>query len=400
MSRFVYKAFGQDGEAVNGEITADSEADARARILRTGVVPYEIAASGAGRDGGGRRASSKHVLTAMRQLSALLRARVGLLEAWGVLAASGPHPDLRRLAEAVSAELRAGERLADAWRRAGPAVPDYVLRLIDAGEKSGALAETLADAVDQMGFQQKVVEELRGALAYPAFLVFAGLGVTLFILGFVVPRFAEIAASNDADVPGFAAVILDLGVFVSNNFLAVLAALAALAAAAIFTVRSPGGRGALLNAAAAIPFAARLITDIDMARWAGVVALSLRHGVHLTDALEQATAVIASPAHRARMEKVDRDLREGGALASSLKRRTEVDVSDISIIEAAEQGGDLADGLTLVSDQRREAAMRRLETATTFFEPAAITLVAAFVGLIVVTLVMTMTSFYDFAGTG
>lgn len=400
MARFAYKGYGQDGEPVTGEIAAETDADARAQIMRQGAVPYELTRADAATRRSGGRAAPKDVLTALRQLSALLRARVGLLDAWGVLASSAPHPDLRSRAEAVAQELRAGERLGDAWRKVGPPAPEYVLRLIEAGEKSGALAETLSDSVDQMSFQQKVVTELRGALAYPAFLVFAGLAVTLFILGFVVPRFAEIAASNDADIPGFAAVILTLGVFVSQNFVLVLAGLIALAAGSFLLLRSEGGRAAILNAISAIPFAAKLITDIDMARWAGVVSLSLRHGVHLTEALEQAGSVVASPQRRAQLEKVDRDLREGGGLTESLKRRSDIDVSDISIIEASETGGELAEGLKLVSEQRREAAMRRLEEATRFFEPAAITIVAVFVGLIVVTLVLTMTSFYDFAGTG
>lgn len=400
MARFVYKAYGQDGEPITGEVAAETDADARAHIIRQGAVPYELARADAATRRSSGRAAPKDVLTALRQLSALLRARVGLLDAWAVLASSAPHPDLRSRADAVTRELRAGERLGDAWRKVGPPAPEYVLRLIEAGEKSGALAETLSDSVEQMSFQQKVVTELRGALAYPAFLVFAGLAVTLFILGFVVPRFAEIAASNDADIPGFAALVLTLGVFVSQNFLLVLAGLIALAAGGFLLLKSEGGRATVLNAMSAIPFAARLITDIDMARWAGVVSLSLRHGVHLTEALEQAGSVVASPRRRAQLAKVDGDLREGGALAESLKRRSDIDVSDISIIEASETAGELAEGLKLVSEQRREAAMRRLEEATRFFEPAAITIVAVFVGLIVVTLVLTMTSFYDFAGTG
>lgn len=398
MARFSYRAYGREGETLSGFIDAASEAAARTALTRQGAVPIEVAPQQKPSGRGAGAAGARDVLTLMRQLSTLLRARIALLEVWEIAAVSAPHPDLQRRADAVAQELRAGARLADAWRKAGPPVPEYALKLLEAGEKSGALAQTLSDAAEQMAFQQKILGDLRGALAYPAFLVGAGMAVTLFILAFVVPRFAEIAQSNDADIPGFAAIVLSMGVFTSNNFILVLGLIAAVVVGLVVALRSSAGRQALVNFAALVPFGARLIKDFDIARWSGVMALAMRHGVHLTDALELAKAVVAGPALKAGLVKVERDLREGGALAKSLGERTAMDAADVSIVGAGEAGGDLSESLALVSEQRREAAERRLGAATTFFEPAAIIVVALFVGLIVVSLVLTMTSFYDFAG--
>jgi type II secretory pathway component PulF len=397
MPRFAYRAFNDQGETIEGQTEAADRAAANAVLEEQHLVLVSLREMTPARKVSGR-ASDRAILTLMQQLAALMRARVGLLDVWEIAAQSEDNPQLRASAEAVASRLRAGDRLGAAWREAGPSIPDYAFRLIDVGEESGALAETLSDAATQMAFQQKIIADIRSAVAYPSFLVFAGLSVALFILSFVVPQFAEIARSNQADLPAMSAFVLGLGEFVSANFLTVLVSGVGAVVALVFLFRSKLVRSRLIGWLGAIPVAARLINDLDSARWAGVLALSLRHGVHLTEAIDLANGLIMDPKRRAQLERVSRDLREGETLATSLKLRTQVQPGDISIIRAGESAGALEEALSMVSLQRREAAETRLKSATTFFEPAAIMIVAMFVGLIVVSLVMTMTSFYSFTG--
>lgn len=403
MPQYEYSAYSEDGDRVSGTISAASADRARSDLKAQRLTVYEIAEEGpapttssTGLFAG--KAGAQDVLATLRQIATLIQAKVPLLQVWETVSTDAPHPQLRQSAADVASQLRAGARLGDAWREVGPEIPEFALRLVEVGDKSGALPETIKDAVDQLEFQQKVISDIRGALAYPAFLVVAGFAVVLFILGFVVPRFADMAATTGTNLPAVSQIVLSTGVFVSENFLLVLIGIGAAIGGLVFAASSEGGRGALIGTVQTLPMIRKLIFSMDLARWGGIVSMALRHGVHLTEALTLARSVVVDQRFGRRLEDVERDLRSGSRLADSATRHLNLPAGDLSIIRAGESTGGIPDALAMIAGNHKEQTQRLVKVATTFFEPMAIMVVAMFVGTIVVSLVLAMTSFYDFAG--
>src|SRR5579885_315350 len=240
--KFQYQALQPDGRATTGQIEALSIRSAHRDLVRRGVQPTSIAVAAdraRGRAATKRKARRRDHLYVLKEMHALIAGGVPIAEALAALADATENAALAVAYAELNAGLRRGERFSAAFARCFPAFPTYIQRLIEAGELSGRLAESLADAAAQMEHEGRVATELRNALVYPAFLIGFGILAILFIFIVVVPRFATMFRGKYDAIPWLSYVVIVGGMWLHDHMLLAATIGAALAVAIAYAVLQP-----------------------------------------------------------------------------------------------------------------------------------------------------------------
>ena len=378
--RFHYQALQRDGKLISGLIEAVSERGAHRDLLRRGIQPTVInpAAGSSEAAGRGRRLTRRDYATALKQLHTLVAGGVPIAETVTALAEAADHPMLARAYGELTARLRRGEAFPAAFVQCFPAIPQHIHRLIEAGDLSSRLGEALADAAEELEHEAKVRTELRQTLVYPAFLVVFGLSAVLFIFLVVVPRFAVMFEGKFEKLPLLSYLVIGAGMWFHDNLILVLALLAGIAAAAAYGLTRPQVREILIDYVTRLPLVRHWAADVDVARWAGVLARLLENRVLLIQSLELA--------------RIERDVRAGAALATALGDSAFLAPTALTLIKVGERSGNLPEMVRSLASLYDEAVRNRTRTMLAIIEPIAILLIGGIIGIVAIAIFLAITS--------
>jgi len=399
--RFQYQALHSDGRVVTGLIEANSERGAHRDLLKRGVHPTTITAAAAPRGSLIRRhmaVAPRIHATILKQLSTLIAGGVPIAEAADTLADATDHPALAALYARLNASLRRGETFPVAFAQCFPAIPDHIHRMIAAGDLSGRLAEALADAAAETEHAAKVRAELRQALVYPAFLVGFGCLAVIFIFLVVVPRFAAIFRGRLDQLPLLSYLVIALGLWFRNNLALALTLLVGICAVAGYALSRPPVRTAARELLRRLPVLRSWLNDIDIARWAAVLARLLENRVPLIQSLELARSVLRGRSIQLHLQQIERDVRSGAALAEALDSSSFLAGTALTLIRVGERSGNLAAMMRTIATTYEEAVRNRTRVALSIIEPVAIILIGGVIGIIAVAIFLAITSINNVPG--
>lgn len=400
MAIFKYKALDRNGVTVSGELDALTESDAFEALQRRRLEAFEIGVKPESSElfGGTRRVKPKDMARYVRQLATLLSAGVTLLDALGSLSRSNAHPKLAQASTAIRKDLRAGTRLSVAMGNHLPQLPRYVPRLAELGEATGQSAKALTDAADRMEYEDEMRSEISTALAYPMFLAVVGGVITFLMFLFIVPRFDQMLAGNRDNLPMMSKVVIGAGVGLKNNLFAVLLMFAALIGGGVYISRNEDLKANMRSWLEGLPIVGPVLVQSELGGWARTMGIALDNGADLLSALQLGEYGLRSARLKAGMRVVRSEIRAGRNLDEVLEENVpDFDPLTIDLVRTGRASGGLAEMLLFVG-KTQEAETRELtKRLSTLAEPIAIILIAGIVGTIVISIVMAMTSLYDFA---
>jgi len=396
---FTYKAIDKAGAKVSGNLTAADRRTAFDLLSSRGLAPFELnEKAAAGRSLIRRRSiNRKDLLRYTRQLATLLTANLGILETLATLSQSDAHSLLSERTKRLKQDLRAGQRFSEALKTHLPELPGYVARLAELGEATGALAKALSDAADRMEYEETMRAEIRSALTYPTFLATVGGLIVLLLFYFVVPRFATLLGDNISSAPAISQAVINSGVWLKDNIVLTLLGFGAVFGLTTLALRSTAARAAFRDQMERLPVVGPFLRQAEVGAWTRTVGVALANKAQLVDALRLGEAGANSPGFRRSLETVRRDVRAGRPLEEALADACEtIDPVVIDLIRTGRSAGVLSDMLLFAADMFEKEAKDRGKRMTALTEPMAILLISLIVGTIILSIVMAMTSLYQF----
>src|SRR6266403_4641623 len=225
MAEFICRLGTPAGEIVTRTVEAMAAHEARARLEREGfkvfaVTPPKVQGLTSFTKTGSTarvRVKANDFLLFNQQLAALLRAGIPILQAITMLSRRATSVRLRVVLEEVETAIRGGAALSQAFAAQGSVFPRIYTASILAGERSGALDEVLSRYVSYMRRSVGLRRKIRGALAYPTFLLFACLGMVIFLTTFVVPRMSDLFSGFGNNLPTVTVIVLALSGWITRN---------------------------------------------------------------------------------------------------------------------------------------------------------------------------------------
>jgi len=391
---FKYEAVNAQGQAAQGQISAQDAQEAMRLLQQQGLTPTLLESAGAGgvRASGKRsKASTQDKRLMMRELATLLKAGVPLGEAVESLASAHQATQVGEALDQVHAGLRAGERFSLALKAAGLGLPEYVIQMASAAEMTGKLAEALADAATQMEYEETVRSEMRNALIYPSVLVFSGIGATLLTFVVVVPKFANMLKSSRADLPALSVWVLQTGLFVKANLLWLGLGVAAVVMGLVVMLSNPVTRMRVWERLVHVPLIGRWLVEIETGKWAALLGILLENRVPIVRAMELAQEAVRLGSMRMKLQGALRDIRAGKRLADALASTGILAATGINLIRVGERSGALAPMLRALATLYETAARVRLKRFLILLEPAAILIIGGVIGTIMIAIMMAIT---------
>jgi len=221
----------------------------------------------------------KQTLRVLIQLRAMLEAGVPLLAALRTLIEHAETSDARRALAKIAATVEQGHDLSEAVAQLPRCFDGYVVHLLAAGEKAGALDESLTRAAELLDRQIQLGGKIKGALAYPGFLLGMTVVMTTGILVFLVPKFEGLLMSKPELLPWTTKLVLGVSAFLRETPLLAGGGALCAVAMAIVLVRSRKVRSLVFDLMGNLPAVGDLISKTYLARSVKTLALTLESGV-------------------------------------------------------------------------------------------------------------------------
>ena len=388
---YQYEAIDSNGDAVKGQLEADSPADVVRRLSRDGHTVVDVSERRSSTPVFQRRLRTADVVGAFHELATLLESGVSLSDAIVAQSRGNYQPALNQAFEVVAKALTRGASFLQALQAGELPLPEYVYQLVEAGELSGRLPQSLREAVAQMEYDQRVAKDIRGALLYPAILAIGGVVAVAVVFIFAVPQFANLLQEAD-DLPFLAYAVLATGVWFNANtgLLALLAVAALLALIAAW--RQSAIRNRVLDGLAALPLLGTWLSESDTAKWASVMGAMLAARVELMDALTLATRGVRISRRRLMLNRAMADVKSGSALSAALEKQSALTPTGYNLIRVGEQSGQLPEMLRALATLYDDNSARRMQRVLTLIEPLAILLIGGTIGTIMAGLILAVTS--------
>jgi general secretion pathway protein F len=400
---FRYRALTQNGEIVNGTISAPTLDEVARRIEYLRLLPIETVEdrrAGAGSGGFGLfgKPSSAEITTFTRDLALLLKAGARLDDGLELLAADADVGRLRPVIGKVHAALLSGESLADALA-AYPALfsPMYAA-LVRVGEVSGTLDQVL----DMLGADRARSEQMRrkltDAMQYPAFVLIAAAGVMLFFILFVLPQFSSVLQDFGSKSDTALGAFIKLSEFLRANATAALLTAAATIAGSWWLLRRQNTRAALISGLARLPGVGTIFQFYRTSLFCRNLGILLGSGVNLTATLRIIVDIMAVTGNEQNWSAAADRVRHGGKLSDALAVASSLPPMAVRMLRLGEETGQLPALAGRVAEFYEAKLQRSLDRIVGIVGPLAIVTISTVVGGLIVSVMTALLSVTQLVG--
>ncbi len=384
MAEFICRLGTPSGEVVTRVVEAGGANEAKEQLEHEGFRVFKVETAENGLSAvisGGKSRKSRvkqgDFLLFNPQLSALLRAGIPVLQSINLLKKRSASSALQIILADVEDKIKSGIPLSDAFEAQGVFPRIYTASLLS-GEKSGALDEVLARYVDYLKRSVAVSRKLRGALAYPAFLLVAATFMVSFLTLYIIPRMSDLFKNLNtrAGLPTITVVVLAVSSTLANNIWWILPVLIVVILGLYIWIRTPNGKLVLDKILLRLPLGGSLIKQMTVAQLARSLSTLLSGGITVPDAWDIASQAIGNLELRRRSQGVLPLIREGRGFTEALTQASWMPELALDMIGIGESSGSLREMLDEVANFYDAESEVRLEQLMTLLEPIILVLMA------------------------
>ena len=327
------------------------------------------------------------LLLVSHELLALLRAGLNLVEAVETLAEKEQVRATKSVLDRILAELYAGKPLSLALESISGAFPALYIATIRASERTGDIQQALERYVVYASQIEQVKKKIVNAMIYPLMLVFVGGLVTLFLLGYVVPKFSRIFDERGTELPFATRVLIDWGSLLNEYSWQAAVLLVAVVVSFIVAAARPKVRALLVHQLWRAPGIGEKMRLFQLARMYRTLGMLVQGGMPIVAALGLMRGLL-DPALRGQLAAATRSISEGGPTSQAMVDHGLSTPVATRMLRVGEQTGDLGGMLERIASFYDEELARAAEIFTRTFEPALMVVIGVVIGSIVILMYM------------
>jgi type IV pilus assembly protein PilC len=318
------------------------------------------------------------IIVFFQQLSTLIIAGIPLAQAMHILSQQEEQANLLMLTISLKETIMAGNGLAHGLKKFPRHFDDVTCQLIQAGEKTGTLDKMLERVAAYKEKIAAIKNKVIQALFYPAIISFIAIAVTVIMLTFVVPRFAELFQSMHSNLP-----TLTLGVIAIANFfqqhIIILLFLMMLLSVLIYYTRDKLYKR-LLNC----PGLGMLVKKFMLARFAHSLATLFSAGIPLSEALNILSQTISHATFRQVIKKLQRDIHAGKQLHLAMQESQLFPAMMLQMVQVGEESGTLEKMLLKIAEFYEADIDRAIAHLGRLLEPLIMVILGVLIGGLVI----------------
>ena len=394
---FKYKGINQEGKKVSDRVEALSIEEARIKVKSLGVIyqslvedepafyeKFEFSAK--------YKIPPKELASLSRELSMYIRSGISIVAALKIVQTHyEKNKKMKLFLTTVSTHLDEGQNFYTALEaQTIVELPAFFKESIKVSESGGILDEVLLELSRFLKEQDRIHKEIKGAFAYPSFMIIISLVMIAFMLTFVVPQITGIFESMDQELPMPTQFVIAAGDFFSNNFQIILAIIFAVIVTFV-TLRKKvysfayGVDKFMLT----LPLFGSIALKSELARFSYIASLLTRSGVPFVQTINLSANILNNRVIKELFVSASKKVVEGKLLSKALSESsTKIDNAFIQSIALGEETSQLENVLTNVSELYFEENRDKISLLLTLLEPALMLFVGGSIGFIVAAMLL------------
>lgn len=390
MPRFHYRAARPDGTVVETDAEGETPRAVRAQLEAQGLLVLDLSGSGTrpsrSLTSRQRALAPRDFLVFNQEFLALVKAGLPMLRCFDLLTDRLVQGGFQQALQSVRESIRGGSAISEAMAMHPTYFPELYQASLRAGEQAGNLPEVLKRYIDYLKMLIGVREKVVKATIYPIFLLSFGILVTIGLLFFVLPSFAEVYQESRVELPWATQLLLDVTNSASQWIVGILLVLGLAGAWIYWWKKTPQGQWRihwlLLNA----PILGPLFLKNQVIRLVRTLSTILGGGVPLLSALQVTAQSTPNKVFARALDSVITHVREGSSLSASLKKEKFLPRLTLEMIEVGETTGALEAMLLEVAEFHEGELDFELSRMMTWIEPIFIILIGVILGGVVIAL--------------
>jgi type IV pilus assembly protein PilC len=331
----------------------------------------------------------QEIITFSRQLATLIESGVAVLPGLQLLQRQARSCLARVLGDLTQA-IRQGSSFSDALREHAQVFPPIFSRMIAVGERTGNLEIVLRQLATHMEKEQAIIKRVRGALAYPTFVILLAIGVVAILVTAALPPLVSLFEEFDAELPLPTRILIGISHFATAYKLHMGVALVVAIAIGALYIRQPFGRRQLDYMLLRAPVLGRITVLSNASRFSGTMAILFKAGLPLSEVMDLILRTTQNQIVREALEGVREELLRGEGLSKPLANAKLFPAMLVQMVEVGEETGTLDTNLQTMAEFYAREVDERVNTLTGMIQPALTLGVGAVVAFIAVSLIMPM----------
>lgn len=392
--RFKFTVLNGQGEKIKGYIDANEITEVKAYLGNEG---YQIVNVEQSKDivFGSGKLSYSELAFVLTQLSTYLKAGIPLIDAIRILEKQTVKADKKRIYTNIIYELVKGESFSRALESQGSVFPTFLINMVKTAEMTGDLPTTLDDMTDYYTTTDRTRKAVVSAMTYPIIIFIFAIAVITFILTYVVPTFVGIFEQNKAELPALTKAVLAVsGFLTTKGFYLVGIILIILLTYIILFKKVKPFRKLMQTIYMKLPIVGNMIIYKEVAMFTKTFASLLNHNVYITDSMKILSQVTSNEVFTEIIGDSLSYLSRGAKISDSFKGKWAFPLVAYEMLVTGENTGRLAVMMDYVANYYDDLHTNFIKRINTLIEPIMIVFLAVVVGVVVLSVIVPMFSFY------
>jgi MSHA biogenesis protein MshG len=376
MPSFTYKARNPRGELLTGRLEGNSSDAVADELMRSGLTPVDVKALVGKAESVSmfgtyfeEKVSEVDLMLFARQMASLLKAGVPILRALASLAESSAHPAFQKLLGDIREGLTTGRELSVCLRKHAEVFPTFFINMVRVGESTGRLDEVFMRLFHHLEFEREMRDRVKSALRYPTFVV-AALAIALGVINvFVIPAFAKVYKSSNADLPLMTQILVGFSEWTLAWWPFLLAGIALAFLALRWWKRTPDGRYTWDRWLLKMPIAGKIVHKAALARFAKGLAMTYQSGVPIVQGLTNAAEVVDNAFIASRIEQMRNGVERGESLTRAATTTAVFTPVVLQMMAVGEETGELDRLLLEIGELQQREVEYEIRTLSEQVEP-------------------------------
>ena len=394
---FAYKGIDHKGHKLRDKIEAESIEEAKSKLKAQEIIYEYIKEESPSLFEGVQfsrkyQISTKELAQLSRELAMYIRSGITIVSALKIAQTHyAGHKKLNLFVKTLNTYLDEGKNFYTALETQSVVeLPEFYKQSIKVSESSGILDQVLLELSRFLKEQDRIAKEVRGAFAYPLFMVVISLFMVAFMLTFVVPQITDIFVSMDQELPGVTQFVIAAGNMFSKNYPFILGAIFLIVAVySLLKKYNPAFRYMKDSIMLKVPLFGEVIVKNELGRFAFIGALLVRSGVTFVQTIDLSSKILDNGVLKKLFSDAAGKVVEGKRLSAALKESNiKVDDAFIQSIALGEETSQIEPVLVNIADLYFEENREKMGLLLTLLEPALMLFVGGVIGFIVAAMLL------------
>jgi len=400
---FRYRGRDAGGSVVEGQVEADSQGMALDALRQRGILVLSLNAGGGNRAVANSSMSlfsklqrigtvpAKTKMVFFRQFATMVKAGLSLTAALDIISEQEKNLIFKDVLLDVKNNIDRGVPFSQAMKQHS-VFNTMMTSLVSAGEEGGLLDDSLDRVAGLLEKQAALHGKIKSAMFYPSFVIFFAVGVVVVFIAFILPKFKQVFAGLNMELPALTQMMFELGDYCQENWRIIVGVVIAIIGGLVWALKSPVTKPFMDKLKLRLPVIKSLVFKSAMARASQTLASLVSAGVPILRGLEMAEEVAGNDVIRAGFADLQASAKSGLNLGDAAKQARVFPPLVCQMMRIGEETGHLDEMLERVAAWYDQELDEQIKAMTSLMEPVMIMIVGGIVAVIAMSIFGPITS--------